>query len=186
MQPGLGQLDDRVLVMEAQAGDNEAFSELYRRYYPAMLRLAWGVLRDRHKAEDAAQEALWKAFRNLPRFQGRGAFSTWIYRITRNEAVNICRASRCRGVSAPELTLHGLPAADPFARAEAAAILRAGLSSLEPAQQRLLRWRYHDDLTNEQIARLLGRPVGTVKSRVHRAARRLRQVLEQGACSSAE
>jgi RNA polymerase sigma-70 factor, ECF subfamily len=85
---------DNVLVEKAAAGDGDSFTELCRRYYPAIVAIAHAILGDRHLAEDAAQQAFAKAATNLPRLRRAEQFGAWLATICRNAARDVARARR--------------------------------------------------------------------------------------------
>ena len=80
-------LTDEELVAEAKAGDNRAFAELVQRHQTNCYRQALSILRDPHDAEDEVQNALWKAFEHLEKFEGNSLFSTWLTRIVVNQCL---------------------------------------------------------------------------------------------------
>lgn len=87
-------LTDDTLVTLSQQGDDSAFAELFRRYRPACLKLAFSVVRERQDAEDEVQNAMWKAFRHIRQFQSDSKFSTWLNRIVVNQCLMRLRRAR--------------------------------------------------------------------------------------------
>lgn len=171
------------LVRMARLGDDEAFGRLIRPCIDPSYRLALRMLEDASEAEDAVQEALYKAWRGLARFRGDAAFSTWVYRIVWTECVD--RARRRPRVPIPmedaEERARGGGGDDPVRRAERRerrdAVERA-LQSLSPPYRAVLTLFYMEDLAIKDIARILDWPLGTVKTRLHRARRALRRALQ--------
>ncbi len=92
----LGQADDATLVAAARSGDDEALDLLLRRHYPRVHALCRRLTGDDHDALDAAQEALLAVTRGLARFDGRAAFTTWLYRVTTNACLDELRRRRRR------------------------------------------------------------------------------------------
>src|SRR5437879_13613004 len=92
-------LPERVLVAKAQAGNEEAFTELVRRHSGQIYGLSLNMLRNREDAEDNLQNVLVKAFHNIGRFEGNSQFSTWLVRITIKEALMKLRKSKSRRIS---------------------------------------------------------------------------------------
>jgi RNA polymerase sigma-70 factor (ECF subfamily) len=140
------------------------------------------VLRNPHDAEEAAQEALLRAWRYRHSCREQAAWAGWVRTIARNEALRLA-AERGR-VAATELP-RGLeldPATDgdEDGRALADLSMRGILARFREDEQRLLRMRYFDDLTQVQIAERLGLPEGTVKVRLHRLRNRVRKLIEEG------
>ena len=155
-------------VRLARAGDLRAFEELVRGHQADVYRLALHLVRDRETAEDVTQEAFVHAYRALRRFRGTAKFSTWLYRITRNAAVDaIRRRERQRRVSreaAPEV-----PVSDPSLRAA----LRSAIDALPADLREAFVVIEVFGLTYGEAGHVLDMPVGTLKSRMHRARRLL-------------
>jgi RNA polymerase sigma-70 factor, ECF subfamily len=171
-------LDDLTLVVRAQEGDVRAFEVLARRHEAALYRTAVRVTGNRAEAEDALQEALLDAWRNLDRFRGDAAFSTWMYRLVTNRCVAGLRRRRTE------------PAADAGADVaapdspEQAALLDLELAALGRAVQDLpddLRvcWvlRELEGLGYGDIAGITGVTETAVRGRIHRARVRLAGVM---------
>lgn len=157
------------LVRAAAAGDLAAFELLVRAYQEPVWRFLRRLLGDAGVAEDVAQETFLRVFRRLPTFAFEAKFSTWVFQIARNAGVDELR-SRQRRISLASLAPPPPPA---VGMAEARAEIDAALASL-PVDLReaillieVLGLRYHE------VARVLGVPEGTVKSRVFSARTRL-------------
>ncbi|RUL88296.1 sigma-70 family RNA polymerase sigma factor [Tautonia sociabilis] len=180
--------DDQPLVEAARAGRAEAFGELVKRHqdrlYPTLLRLT-GSAED---AQDLLQESFLRAYKKLGRFRGGSSFYTWLYRLAVNLALSHrrrrkgpVRLSELRGEGAAPLE----PPADPTRsdptlpaeQAEREAIIQAALDALAPDHRAVVVLKEFDGLRYEEIAATLGVPVGTVRSRLHRARRELRDRL---------
>ena len=150
-------------------------SRLIARYRQRVVRLAAHVLRRPEEAEDAAQEAFLRAFRNLSAFRGEGRFSTWLYRITLRVCLDQLRLKRWEGetsLDAPDLQ-PGL-AYHPAQGAEARMLVEMLLDRLSPPMRAMLVLRELEGLEYEEIARVLEIPVGRVKWRLHEARVRFR------------
>ena len=178
--------------MEAcRGGAAGAFDDLVRRHQERVHRLACRMLGDADAALDAAQEAFVKAWRALPQFKGDARFSTWITRIVINQCRNELRRRRTVKHTQP-LSLDAqaagsesplgsaVPAAGPepweIARGrEVSQALEASLSDLDPEAREVLLLRDADDLSYDQVAEILEVPIGTVRSRLHRARGELRR-----------
>ncbi|MEU4714297.1 MULTISPECIES: SigE family RNA polymerase sigma factor [Micromonospora] len=142
---------------------------------PALMRVAYLLTGDRHAAEDLVQSALartiprWRTLRNA---DPEGYLRTVMYR----EQVSWWR--RLRRYRESLLTgAHEVPAADPSGGTDLRLAMRAALRHLPPAQRTVVVLRYYEDLTETQVAQVLGCSVGTVRSRTHRAVSRLRELL---------
>jgi len=174
---------DGELVTAAAAGSRDAFDELVRRHQSAMLTLARVLTGGRGDADDLAQEAFVRAWRNLPAFRGDSTFRTWLHRV----AINVVRTSQAKEGRLRRLFDAGGRSDEPFdppdtgepietALARRQAIDRA-LASL-PYELRLpVTLRDLQGLEYKEIAALLKVPIGTVESRIFRARQRLRPLL---------
>ena len=181
--------DDHSLVEACRAGQTEAFGILVERYqrrlYPTVLRLV-GSAED---AEDILQDAFVRAFEKLDQFQGESSFYTWIYRIAVNLALSGHRRRRVRSAlrsgrrGAASRGLHALDeSADadptmPLERAEREGIVAAALNRLGPEHRAVVVLKDFDGRRYEEISAILNIPVGTVRSRLHRARCELRDRL---------
>jgi len=181
--------DDHSLVEACRAGRTEAFGVLVERYqrrlYPTVLRLV-GSAED---AEDILQDAFVRAFEKLDQFQGESSFYTWIYRIAVNLALSGHRRRRVRTAMRPGrrgATARGRHALDesadadpamPLERAERERIVAAALNRLGPEHRAVVVLKDFDGRRYEEISAILDIPVGTVRSRLHRARCELRDRL---------
>jgi RNA polymerase sigma factor (sigma-70 family) len=172
-----------------RAGDRDAYAVLVRRHAPVALRTA-RLLGAGADAEDVVQEAFVKAYASLDRFREGAPFRPWLLRIVANELRNLHRAAgrraaRERSVWARTEPLLALPAdEDPAAAAlsgERRGELVRGLAALSEAHRQVVTCRYLLDLDEAETAAVLGWPVGTVKSRLHRALGRLSAALAEAA-----
>ena len=156
-----------------------------RQHEEMAFRAAYLVVRDAAEAEDVAQEAFVRAHRALVRFDTRRPFRPWLLRIVTNVALNSLRAARRRNAmlarfERDETREGGVDVAERAAEAEEARRVWEAVGALRPEEQMLVYLRYFLGASEEEAAAAIGRPVGTVKSRLHRALRRLRDVIEQG------
>ena len=175
--------DDAALVALAQAGDGAAYGELVSRHGPAVYNQALRVLNSPQEAEDIAQEAFVRGWQALPGFRGDAAFSTWLYRIT----ANLCY-SRLPHLRAALQAIDPSETADwpddrplPEARllsAETKRALYAAVDALPDHYRLLIQLRHMQGLAYQDIADVTGLPLGTVKTGLHRAHRRLRDALQ--------
>ena len=158
---------DDALVRRAVAGDQHAFAVLMDRHERRVYNLAFRMLGGHDDARDAAQEAFLSCFRNLHRFRGDAAFTTWLHRI----AVNACYdALRRRRPTSPleEMVSEPAPAPDHAERAAAAADVQRALLVVPVEYRTVLVMHELQDLPLDHISEVLDIPVGTVKSRLHR------------------
>jgi RNA polymerase sigma-70 factor (ECF subfamily) len=183
---------DARLVEHALAGSQDAYRALVDRYSRTVLTLVSRLVRDQGVAEELAQDAFVKAFAALRSFDPSYKFSNWILRIAHNVAIDHLRKARPAFVSmdddsagrnpADVLTDDREPSAfDLAVRRDFRDDLEAALARLRPEFRRLVVMRYLEDMSYEDIAEVVGLPLGTVKSHLHRARAALgRQLAEAG------
>lgn len=179
------------LVERAQAGERRAFGDLVEAHADRIFSYLYHLLGDREEAEDLAQETFVRAWQSLDRFRGGAAFSTWLYRIATNLAIDAVRRRRRRGLTesldAPVETddgevkrqLVGSVAApdEELVREELQRLVWESIRELPPKLQPVLVLYDFERLSYEDIARVLHIPLGTVKSRLFHARQQLKQIL---------
>ncbi len=174
-------LDDETLITRAKEGDADAFAELVRRYQEGCFRAAFLVLRDAAEAEDATQEGVLKAYRALGRFRPGSAFRPWLLRIVINQALTAAKSRRRRTAMSEKLAARPDPAPSGIEETvmdrERARLLRSALETLREQDRVVLYLRHFLALPEKELAEYLGCAPGTVKSRLHRALQRLREVV---------
>ena len=185
-------MDEKIQIEKAKNGDKSAFEQLVLAHQGRVFNLCLQMVQNRDDAMDLSQEAFLRAWRSLGQYQGASAFSTWLYRLTRNLCVDFLRKNR-RIFTVPltkesaEDGHYCLPLEDPTPTPEEAALkaerremLLAALARLSPEHREILYYRVADGLCYEEIAEILHVSLGTVKSRLCRARLHLKQVLEDG------
>lgn len=175
-------MDELSLIQRARDGDDAAWAALVRQYQEPLFRLAYLKLGDAAAAEDAAQEALIRAYTGLRRFDPSRPLRPWLMAIVSNVVANRWRAL-ARYRRAIERWLANRQASDESAfaaveEASDAGDLWAAVRRLPDKYQNIIYLRYFLDLNVEETAQALGVATGTVKSRSNRALGRLRQVIE--------
>ena len=174
---------DPGLVNRFRAGDAEAVRAVYRRYVGPMLTVARASLRDPALADEAVQQAFVQAWRAASSYDPERPLSTWLYTITRRVCIDLYRRERRQ----PDLTDSGeLPAgATDVDEVSAAAErswraweVRRAVDSLGEDEREVVRLAHLEGLSFPEVSERLGIPVGTVKSRSHRAYRRLSEQLQ--------
>ncbi len=176
-----GRLEDTRLIERACAGDVDAYGELVRRYQELAIRAAYLILGDAAEAEDAVQDAFVKVYDALPRFHADAPFRPWVLRIVVNEAHDRRRAEGRRVALLARVTLGRAeqgesPESIALATERRVMLLRA-LDELRDEERLVVTCRYFLALSEAEIAEVLGCARGTVKSRLSRALRRLRDRL---------
>jgi RNA polymerase sigma-70 factor, ECF subfamily len=187
--PSISTLDDSAVVAAALRGRPEACEEIVRRYERPIFGLIARMVRDEAQAEDLTQDTFVKMFRALARYDQALRFSSWLFRIAHNTAIDYLRQRRLL-VSTPiedpdndADPLESLP--DPSAispersaeRGELAAAVDRALDRVRPDYRAVLVLRYQEGLEYQDIADVLGAPLGTVKTFLHRARRDLAREL---------
>jgi RNA polymerase sigma-70 factor, ECF subfamily len=172
--------DQHELIAHAQAGEAIAFERLAERHAASLWRCAMALGKDGHWADDLAQETLVEAWRSLARFDGRCRFSTWLYGILRHRFLKGRRQQHAVGLSAsaalrPEPSTADTP--DHSAEvSEDARRVRQAVACLPDEHRLVVELRFFAGATLDEIAAALGCPLGTVKSRLHYALDKLRQM----------
>jgi RNA polymerase sigma-70 factor, ECF subfamily len=191
----VAQLDERCLVVEAQAGSRTAFEELVRRYDRDVLRLALNLMKRPEDARDVYQEAFLKVYRNLHRFRFECSFYTWLYRIVTNVCLDQLRRRQARPEDqAPEAgSAHdeGItdfferqkehrPTLDPERRLlgqEIQTRIASAMELLSPRERVVFEMKHYQGLKLRAIGDALGTTEETVKNSLFRATRKLRSQL---------
>jgi RNA polymerase sigma-70 factor (ECF subfamily) len=182
-------VSDRSLIAAASRGAEDAYRSLVERYERPVLGLVLRIVRDRAWAEDLAQETFIKAFRALDTFQVERKFSSWLFKIAHNTAIDALRRKqvdtvpletddpqrldpldRVAGpdVLAPETVLRGR---------DLGAALGAAIAGLRPEYRGVIELRFVQGLAYEEIAEVMDLPLGTVKTHLHRARKSLVETL---------
>lgn len=168
---------DGELISVVLAGDQAGFAELVRRYERAVWARAWHVLRDYHGAQDATQNTFLEAFRGLRQLRDGAQFGGWLMRIAENEALRTAR-KQARGATLEPPTEIAAGEAPPRPAAETAELL-AAVGELPDHERVVVSLRYLNGHSVAEVARLTGRPVGTVTKQLSRAIERLKSILRE-------
>ena len=179
---------DRALAEAAAGGDRAAFEALVLRHQSRIVNYAMAIVRDAADAEDVAQETFLRAYRSLTRFRGDSSFKTWLYAIATNAArTGLDRRGRRRRreegslddaaapLSADDVPAGGEDAETALVRRES---IDRALAALPPDLRVAVVLRDVEGLDYKEIAAATGAPIGTVESRIFRARRRLRPLLQ--------
>ena len=176
---------DLELVARCKGGDPSAFDELVRKYQDRLFNALVHFLGDAPAAEDLAQEAFLKAYLRIQDFRGDSQFYTWLYAIARNLSLSrqrqVARRGRMASLDsddAPQVESgQGDPVGSMMSR-DRENLVQEALQALDEGSRWLVVLRDVDGRDYEEIAETAGIPVGTVKSRLHRARMQLRQLLD--------
>ena len=178
--------DDRRLIAECLGGRREAFGDLVTRYQARLYNAALRLVQSPDDAADVVQDAFLSAYQALHTFKGDAEFFTWLYRIAFNTAISLKRKKR----PAVSLEAHngetGIDPDDPseyvkpgaaLERSEDERRLAEAIARLSPEHREVLLMKDIEELKYEDIADLLNVPIGTIRSRLHRARLELRDLL---------
>jgi RNA polymerase sigma-70 factor (ECF subfamily) len=181
----------RVALVRARAGDAEAFCRLTEPLQTRLLRQAAAMSGDVSAAEDLVAETLVEAWKSLARYDESCRFSTWLYAILLHRYQKWTRRARSRPVALAWLPIfqrehlaagqENIPSPEPapaeaVARNEDSALMRECIARLPEKHRRIILLRFFEDASLPDMARVLGCPVGTVKSRLHHALEKLRKI----------
>lgn len=168
--------DEREAVLACLRGEREAFDLLVARHQRDVYQLCYRYVGNHEDAHDMAQEAFLKAYRGLKSFRGDSAFSTWLYRIAVNTCLNFRAARRTAVVAVlDELPYGGEAAGERLVRRERERQVREAVERLPEKQRATLILKIYHELTHEEVARILGSTVGTVKANLFHALANLRR-----------
>lgn len=174
-------MNELLLISRARGGDRDAFGELVEQYRDNVYRLAYRMCGNAYDADEAAQEAFVAAWRALPNFRGDAKFSTWLYRLTTNAAIDVMRREkRHQTVGDGEMVDLADDADSPqetVERTEQQEAMQKALATLSEEYREVLLLRYMEELDYAEIAEVLQLPSGTVKSRINRAKAALKTAL---------
>jgi RNA polymerase sigma-70 factor (ECF subfamily) len=176
-------LEDFDLIDKAvQQKDQQAYATLMKRYKKAVYFMILKMIRDADDAEDLTMEAFAKAFKNLERFKKDYTFSTWLFRIATNNAIDFIRKKKLKTMSLNNTMSDDNGNAvtidvededdnpqDVYIRTQRLEMVRIFVDKLPAKYRKLVHLRYFDELSYEEIAQELDKPLGTVKAQLHRS-----------------
>ena len=172
---------DTSLVIEAQSGNQEAFSRLVTRYSGRIYTAAYSFLRNMDDASDIVQEVFIRAYRNISSFDSVRPLYPWLYRIARNLCINKVKNMNSRNVSLPEWELRARtddPETRYMKQQEADAVLHA-MKKLPEKFREIIELKHFQECSYQEIAEILDIPVGTVMSRLYNARMKLKDELSK-------
>lgn len=177
---GVTDASDTPLVERCRAGDDRAFDALMARYQKPVLNFVYRLLGDAAEAEDVAQDVFVRAYRHLAEFDPRRSFSTWLFALAHNAAVDRLRYQRRRPTAPLEDAVAASPGRSPFAEAanrELAAQIAAAIQSLPTDQRTAIVLAAYHGLPTAEIAAIMNCSVKSVEARLYRAKQTLRKKL---------
>jgi RNA polymerase sigma-70 factor (ECF subfamily) len=169
---------DRDLVEQAKHGDRDAFAILARTHGDRLMAIAYRILRDVGRAEDAVQQTLVIAWRELPGLRDPDCFDAWLHRLLVNASYAEARRWRTWNSNVRVLPMDGAADSDETLSVDDRDRLERGFRRLPPDQRVVLVFTYYLGLTPTEIAERIGIPAGTARSRLHYAHRAMRAAIE--------
>ena len=171
-------IGEQLLVIRSQSGDPTAFAELVDRFAPRLRYFLGKLLGEPDRVDDALQEVWLDVFQGLPRLAAPKAFRAWLFRIAHDRA---CRTLRKRHPDIPlsDESLLACCPEEPTFHSDEAVLVHAALDRLTPEHREVLVLRFLEDMSYEEIAGVVGCPLGTVRSRLHHARKTLRTLLDK-------
>jgi RNA polymerase sigma-70 factor (ECF subfamily) len=170
---------DANLVDRYLSGDMASFNELMIRYERQIYRVCYRFVENREDAMDLAQEVFIKAFEHLPSFRRESSLKTWLYRIAMNHCINHVKKNVREFVEVTEFTGSVRPSIQSdLEERERRAQFRRLVKYLPPKQKAILELRINEELSYEEIAKMSGRSVSTIKASVFFALEKLRKLIK--------
>lgn len=174
--------DFKLIDLAVENHDQQAFAELLQRYRKPVYHMILKMVRNVDDAEDLTIEAFAKAFKNLHKFKKDFTFSTWLFRIATNNTIDFIRKKRLDTMSLNtsfsddngesvniDVQDRNLNPQEEAIKAQKIQLVQLFVTKLPAKYQRLVKLRYFDELSYDEIATELGAPLGTVKAQLHRA-----------------
>ena len=171
-------MDQRRLVERARGGDHDAFAELARAAAVRLDQTARLILRDGELARDAVQEGLIRAWRDLRKLRDPDRFDAWVHRLTVHACLDIARQRRRRVIEVELVPMHAPAMPDASAAQADRELVDAVLRELDEQGRAIVVLHYYLGLPLTDVAATLGIPIGTVKSRLHRALTAMRVAID--------
>ena len=171
---------DTELVAKSLQGNQLAFKELVERHHTTAFAVVRGVMGDSDDVEDVVQMVYVKVYRNLDKFRGDSKFSTWLYQIARNEAINAVKKRRLATTPVDDVVIAAPEQDSPeaaFRRTAAADELEQAMARIDERYREVLELRYMGERSYDEISEITGLPAGTVKTYIHRGKAALKNVM---------
>ncbi len=182
-------LDDNELIMVIQTQNHQAYFDLFRRYQKKLFIYIYRLTRDRSETEDILQNVFTKTYKNIQNFDLSRKFSSWIYRIAHNEAINhLKRKSKRYTVSWDDVTIskdkldmasEEIPMEELWLQDEVIQNIGIALKKMPKQYRQILEMRYFKEYSYEQISKILDKPVNTVGTIINRAKKKLLVIMKE-------
>ena len=174
--------NDKIIIKQVKQGDVSAYATLVDRYRNMAYTLALSIVKNNEDAEEVAQDAFVKAYKNLSAFQGKSKFSTWLYQIVYRTALSKMRIKKQQWLSIDDKHLRNedLKEVQPayLERSDRKKIIKHAISRLKEDESFLLILYYYQELSVEELAETTGYSVSNVKVKLHRARKNMYEQLQ--------
>jgi RNA polymerase sigma-70 factor (ECF subfamily) len=177
--------DDQILIDAIENGDTKAYAQLVNRYKDLVYTLAIRMLKHKEEAEEVSQDTFIKVFKSLGKFKGDSKFSTWIYKVTYNTCLDRIKKNKkhYNDVAIDEFTFNKLDsidnALDNIIKEEKSVLIKKCINKLPEDSSALLTLFYFEELSLEEISKIINIEANTVKVKLFRARKKLAVILEQ-------
>jgi RNA polymerase sigma factor (sigma-70 family) len=185
--------DIKLVERALKDGDQKAFAELMKRYWEPVYFMLNRMVMNKDDAEDLTIEAFGKAFKNLGQYSPQYAFSTWLFKIASNNAIDFLRKKKMENLTSldrpvdrdggeelnQQIKGHGLTPEETIIKKQDADKVREIIEKLKPRYREIVELFYMEQMSVEEISRRLDLPVATIKTRLFRARELLMQVLSR-------
>lgn len=185
-----GERDLALIKRALETGDTKAYNELMKLYRDPIYYMLYEKVGNEEIAKDLTIEALGKAFKKLHMYVPNYTFSTWLFTIARNNCIDYLRKHKLPTISIDQIMVNDdgevstfdIPSNDPspdklMIKKQRIKILRQIVNQLKPKYRKLVRLRYFQELSYEEIAKLIDIPIGTVKAQLHRSREQLFKIV---------
>ncbi len=178
--------EDNAIITLIKAGDKEAYRQLVERYQQKVFQTCMGFVHDEEDAADLSQDIFIRAYEKLSSYKGEAQFSTWLYRITANMAINFVRKRKFRSLfqrmddATTGVQIRSGECADAHVlRTEQKKLLKQAIARLAPSQQKAFVLSHYQDLSNQELADVTGLSLKAAESLLFRARTRMQATLKQ-------
>ena len=172
-------IDDRIYVIQAQLGDDDAFMTLVNRYSGRLLYYIRRLLEDEHRSNDALQDVWLTVYRKINTLHDASAFPVWLYRTARNRAIRLLR-DESRYVFVEQYDESALVDDDSEDLLfDDIGKLHSALTRLSPEKKEAIILRFFEEMTYQDISDIMGCSIGTIRSRIHYAKQELRRKMKE-------
>jgi len=172
--------NDHDLIAKSLQGNEKAFRDLLAKHHATAWAVVRGVLGDRDEVEDVIQQVYVKVYRGLPRFRGDAKFSTWLYQIARNEAINLAKKKRMDTMPIDDVSLATPESESPeasYRRGRLGAEVEDALGRIDERYRMAIELCYMGEHSYEEIAEIMDLPLGTVKTYIHRGKAEMKKAM---------